>query len=63
LFGVLVGVEALKTVGLEWLFDKFSERISVLSVEFQAVFLEDLETAVENRLKVLESASLSGYVC
>jgi hypothetical protein len=53
----LVGVEALKTVGLEGLVEKFSGRVSKLPVEFQVIFLEDLETAVENRLKVLESAS------
>jgi len=53
----LVGVEALKTVSLEGLLEKFSSRVSKLPVEFQAVFLEDLETAVEHRLKVLESAT------
>jgi len=53
----LVGVEALKTVSLEGLLEKFSGRVSKLPVKFQAVFLEDLETAFENRLKVLESAT------
>jgi hypothetical protein len=53
----LVGVEALKTVSLEGLLEKFSGRVSKLPVEFRAVFLEDLETAIENRLKVLESAT------
>jgi hypothetical protein len=53
----LVGVEALKTVGLEGLLEKFSWRVSKLPVEFQAVFLEDLETAFEHRLKVLEGAT------
>jgi len=54
---VLVGVGALKHVGLEGLLEKFSGRVSKLSVEFQAVFFEDLESAVEHRLKVLESAT------
>ena len=53
----MVGVEALKTVSLEGLLEKFSGRVSKLPVEFQAVFLEDLETAVEHCLKVLENAS------
>jgi hypothetical protein len=53
----LVGVEALKNVSLEGLLEKFSRRVSELPVEFQTVFLEDLETAFEHRLKVLESAT------
>jgi hypothetical protein len=53
----LVGVEALKTVSLEGLLEKFSKRVSKLPVKFQAIFLEDLETAFEHRLKVLESAT------
>jgi len=52
----LVGVEALKNVNLEGL-EKFSGRISKLPVELQAVFFEDLETAFEHRLKVIERAS------
>jgi hypothetical protein len=44
----------LKTVSLESLLEKFSGRVSKLPVGFQAVFLEDLETAVEQRLKILE---------
>ena len=56
-FRLLVGVEALKTISLEGLLEKFSIRVSKLSVEFQAVFFEDLETAVEHRLKVLENAT------
>jgi hypothetical protein len=56
-FGLLVGVEALKTVGLEGLLEKFSKRISNLPIKFQAIFLEDLETAFEHRLKVLESVT------
>jgi hypothetical protein len=53
----LVGVEALKTVSLEVLLEKFSGRVSKFPVELQAVFLEDLEIAVEHRLKVLENAT------
>jgi hypothetical protein len=53
----LVGVEALKTVSLEGLLEKFSGRISNLPVELQAILLEDLETAFEHRLTILESAS------
>jgi hypothetical protein len=52
-----VGVKALKTVSLEGLLEKFSGRVSELPSELQAVFFEDLETAVEHRLKVLESAT------
>jgi hypothetical protein len=37
-------------------FSKFSERIAKLPEDLQVVFFEDLETAVEERLKVLESA-------
>ena len=47
----------MKTVSLEGLIEKFSSRVYKLPSQFQAVFLEDLETAVEHRLKVLESAS------
>jgi hypothetical protein len=47
----------VKTVSLEGLKDKFAGRVSKLPVEFQAIFFEDLETAVEHRLKVLESAT------
>ncbi|MCW4045241.1 MAG: hypothetical protein NWE94_06970 [Candidatus Bathyarchaeota archaeon] len=34
----------------------FSERISKLPEQLQLIFFEDLETAIENRLKVLEAA-------
>jgi hypothetical protein len=54
----LVGVEALKTVSLEGLLEKFSGRVSKLPVDLQAVFFEDLETAVEHRLIVLEKQGL-----
>lgn len=47
----------MKTVSLEGLLEKFSRRVYKLPVEFQTIFLEDLETAVEHRLKVLESAA------
>jgi hypothetical protein len=47
----------LKTVGLEELLGKFSRRVSELPVEVQGVFLEDLETAIVERLRVLESAT------
>jgi hypothetical protein len=57
-FGLLVGVEALKTVGLEELSEKFSRRISKLPVEFQSILFEDLETAIDRRLKVLEKFGL-----
>ena len=57
MFGLLVGVEALKTASLYGLLEKFSKRVSKLPSEFQAVFWEDLETAVEHRLKVLEKAT------
>jgi hypothetical protein len=53
----LVGVETMKTVSLEGILEKFSGRVSKLPFEFQAIFLEDLESAVEHRLKVLESAT------
>ena len=35
---------------------RFSERISKLPEHLQLIFFEDLETAIENRLKVLEAA-------
>jgi hypothetical protein len=35
---------------------KFSGRIAKLPEDFQRVFFDDLETAIESRLKVLESA-------
>jgi hypothetical protein len=44
-----------KKDGVE-VFSKFSERIAKLPEDLQGVLFEDLETAVENRLKVLESA-------
>jgi hypothetical protein len=56
-FGLLVGVGVLKTVSLDRLLKKFNERVSKLPIKFQTVFYEDLETAVEHRLKVLESAT------
>jgi hypothetical protein len=38
------------------LMNRFSKRISQLPVDLQGVFLADLETAIESRLKVLERA-------
>jgi hypothetical protein len=35
---------------------KFQERIEALPKELQTVFFTDLETAVDNRLRVLERA-------
>lgn len=35
---------------------KFSERIAKLPEDFQGIFFDDLATAVENRLRVLERA-------
>jgi hypothetical protein len=55
---LLVGAKALKTVSLEGLLEKFSSRVSKLPVEFQEVFLDDLETATENRLRILEQSEL-----
>jgi hypothetical protein len=48
----------VKTVSLDDVLGKFSGRISKLPFEFQAVFFEDLETAVERRLLVLEKYGL-----
>ncbi len=38
------------------LLSRFSERISKLPEHLQSIFFEDLETAIENRLKVLEAS-------
>ena len=46
--------KALINAGALWA--RFSERISKLPQPLQTVFFEDLETAIENRLKVLEAA-------
>jgi hypothetical protein len=35
---------------------KFSERIEALPKELQTIFYVDLETAIENRLRILERA-------
>ena len=48
----------MKTVSLEALIEKFSGRVSKLPVEFQAILFEDLETALEGRLRVLEKVGL-----
>ncbi len=41
----------LKTIAL---MNRFTNRISKLPTDLQEAFLADLETAMENRLKVLE---------
>jgi hypothetical protein len=43
----------LQTIAL---MNQFTKRISKLPVDLQEAFLADLETAMENRLKVLERA-------
>jgi hypothetical protein len=48
----------VNTVCLDDILSKFSARISKLPFEFQAVLLEDLETAIEHRLIVLEKYGL-----
>lgn len=47
-------VKALIKAGALWA--RFSERTSKLPEQLQAIFFEDLETAIENRLKALEAA-------
>jgi hypothetical protein len=47
----------MKNASLKMLIDKYSWQVSKLPVEVQAIFLEDLETAIVSRLKVLKSAS------
>ena len=42
---------------LEGVLAKFSGRIAKLPVEFQSIFFEDLDTAVEHRLRVLEKTA------
>jgi hypothetical protein len=46
--GTLTGADDLRT--------HFSERVARLPESLQDVFFKDLETAIENRLKVLEAA-------
>jgi hypothetical protein len=46
--------KVLIRVGAMW--SRYSERISKLPKHLQDIFLADLETAIDNRLKVLESA-------
>ena len=43
----------LRTIAL---LNRFTTRISRLPLDLQETFLADLETAMENRLKVLERA-------
>lgn len=47
-------VKALIKAGVLWA--RFSKRVSKLPESLQAIFFEDLETAIENRLKALEAA-------
>lgn len=47
----------MKNATLKILLGKYSRQVSKLPVEFQAIFLEDLETAIVSRLKVLKSAT------
>jgi hypothetical protein len=47
----------MKNKTLKILMDKYSRQVSKLTVEVQAIFLEDLETAIVSRLKVLKNAS------
>jgi hypothetical protein len=46
-------VKALVNARALWA--RFSDRISKLPAPLQRIFFEDLETAVENRLKALEA--------
>ena len=46
----------MKNASLKKLIAKYSRQVSKLPVEFQAIFFEDLETAIVSRLKVLKSA-------
>lgn len=48
----------MKTGSLEVVVGKFSGRVSMLPVEFQAILFEDLETVLEHRLRVLEKFGL-----
>jgi hypothetical protein len=41
----------LQTIAL---LNRFTERISKLPLDLQETFLSDIETAMENRLKILE---------
>lgn len=47
------------SVDLEGVLAKFNERVSRLPVDLQSVFYEDLATAVENRIVILEKVRLS----
>jgi hypothetical protein len=47
----------MKNASLKMLIEKYSRQISKLPVEVQAIFSEDLETAIASRLKVLKSAT------
>lgn len=53
---VVSEAEVKTLINAEALWARFSKRISKLPEPLQAIFFEDLETAIENRLKVLEVA-------
>ncbi len=48
--------EARALVRVGAIFSRFSERVSKLPGPLQEIFLSDLETAIVERLRVLESA-------
>jgi len=41
----------------------FGEKIKALSTELQKILLDDMVTAFENRLNVLNRASAKGHYC
>jgi hypothetical protein len=47
----------MKNASLKMLIARYSGQVSKLPVKVQAIFLEDLETAIISRLKVLKSTS------
>lgn len=51
----------MKTCNLEDFAANFANRISRLPVNMQLVFFEDLATAAENRLIVLEKVELKKF--
>jgi hypothetical protein len=46
------------SVNLEGVLAEFAERVSRLPADLQRVFYEDLKTAVENRIVILEKVRL-----
>ena len=47
------------SVDLQDVLDKFSKRVSRLPADLQRVFCEDLKTAAENRIRILEKYGCS----